>query len=89
MTHGAQAVKIHGSYVPVKAEVVLADVLSAHADKGGLIDWVAQAEGRPRRVFVNHGDPLPADRLRQAIEERLGLHVIVPEYRDSVTLGPR
>jgi metallo-beta-lactamase family protein len=89
MTRGAEAVKIHGSYVPVKAEVVLADVLSAHADREGLIGWVGQAEGRPRRVFVNHGEPLPADRLRQGIEERLGLPVTVPEYRDRVMLEPR
>jgi len=89
MTHGAEAVKIHGSYVPVKAEVVLADVLSAHADRDALIAWVGRAEGRPRRVFVNHGDPLPADRLRQGIEERLGLAVSVAEYRDVVTLEPR
>jgi metallo-beta-lactamase family protein len=37
-------------------------------------------------VFVTHGEPVAADALRQAIEERHGWPCSVPEYRDAVEL---
>ena len=40
----------------------------------------------PRRVFVTHGEPVAADALRQAIEERHRWPCSVPEYRDAVEL---
>lgn len=83
---GAAAVKIHGQYVPVRAEVANLPMLSAHADRAQLLAWLAKLPRAPRRVFVNHGEPLAADALRLAIEERFGWNVRVPDYRDEVEL---
>ena len=82
MVAGADAVKIHGAYVPVRAEVASLEALSAHADRDGLIAWL-DAQRAPRRVFVTHGEPVAADALRLAIEERHGWPCIVPKYRES------
>lgn len=82
---GADAVKIHGEYVPVRAEVANLDALSAHADRPQLLAWIGQLQA-PRRVFVTHGEPVAADALRLAIAERHGWAVGVPDYRDSVVL---
>lgn len=82
---GADAVKIHGEYVPVRAEVANLDSLSAHADRSQLLAWIGQLKA-PRRVFVTHGEPVAADALRLAIAERHGWAVGVPDYRDSVVL---
>lgn len=82
---GADAVKIHGEYVPVRAEVANLDTLSAHADRAQLLAWIGQLKA-PRRVFVTHGEPVAADALRLAIAERHGWAVGVPDYRDSVAL---
>ena len=82
---GADAVKIHGEYVPVRAEVANLDTLSAHADRAQLLAWIGQLKA-PRRVFVTHGEPVAADALRLAISERHGWPVGVPDYRDSVVL---
>jgi metallo-beta-lactamase family protein len=82
---GADAVKIHGEYVPVRAEVANLDTLSAHADRAQLLAWIGQLKA-PRRVFVTHGEPVAADALRLAIAERHGWPVSVPDYRDSVAL---
>jgi metallo-beta-lactamase family protein len=83
---GAATVKIHGQHIPVRAEVAQIDSLSAHADREELLTWLQRLPSRPRRVFVTHGEPVPADALRQAIEERLGFACTVPEYRDAVDL---
>ncbi|MDM0078615.1 MBL fold metallo-hydrolase [Variovorax sp. J2P1-59] len=82
---GAREVKIHGEYVPVRAEVANLDTLSAHADRAQLLHWLT-ALSAPRRVFVTHGEPVAADALRLAIEERHGWPVTVPDYLEACEL---
>lgn len=85
MVAGAQAVKIHGAYVPVRAEVACLESMSAHADRDQLLAWLG-TQRKPRRVFVTHGDPVAADALRLAIEERYGWPCTVPDYLESAEL---
>jgi metallo-beta-lactamase family protein len=87
MVGGASSVKIHGAYVTLHAEIALLDMLSAHADRDEILDWLGGLEQPPRRVFVTHGEPVAADALRLAIQERFGWPCDVPDYRDSVTLA--
>jgi metallo-beta-lactamase family protein len=84
---GAQSVKIHGEYVPVRAEVVCLDSLSAHADYAEILDWLGGFEQPPARTFVTHGEPAAADELRRRIEETLGWRCEVPEYRETAALA--
>jgi metallo-beta-lactamase family protein len=86
ITGGAKTVKIHGGYVPIRAEVARMDSLSAHADRDELLAWVGALPAPPERIYVTHGEPVAADALRQAIEERHGWPCTVPEYHASVTL---
>jgi metallo-beta-lactamase family protein len=51
-----------------------------------LLAWIGSLPSAPQRVFVTHGEPVAADALRQAIEERHGWPCSVPEYRDAVEL---
>jgi len=83
MVGGADSVKIHGAYVPVRAEVARLDTLSAHADRAQLLDWIGQLPAAPRQVFVTHGEPVAADSLRLAIEERHRWPVRVPDYLEA------
>jgi metallo-beta-lactamase family protein len=83
---GATAVKIHGQYVPVRAEVAHLDSLSAHADRDGLLRWLRALPAPPRDVFVNHGEPAASDALRLAIEESLGWRVRVAEHGQPIVL---
>jgi metallo-beta-lactamase family protein len=83
---GAAQVKIFGEYVPIRAEVAQLDMLSAHADREQLLAWAGRMPGRPKGVFVTHGEPVAADALRLALQERLGWDARVPEYRDEVSL---
>jgi metallo-beta-lactamase family protein len=86
MLAGAEAVKIHGQYVPVRAEVELIDNLSAHADAQEILAWLGGFTAPPRRTFVTHGEPAAADALRLRIEEQLHWRCDVPEYQDTVAL---
>jgi len=70
--------------VPIRAEVASLDAFSAHADREELLAWIGALPAAPQRVFVTHGEPVAADALRQAIEERHRWPTTVPEYRDRV-----
>jgi metallo-beta-lactamase family protein len=83
---GADAVKIHGDYVPVRADVVMLENLSAHADYEEILAWLGGLARPPRTSFVTHGEPAAADALRLRIVERLGWEARVPDYRDTVVL---
>ena len=84
---GARQIKIHGEYVPVRAEVVSLGSLSAHADREELLSWIGQLPRPPKQVFLTHGEPVAADSLRLAIEERHRWACSVPEQMQAVELG--
>jgi metallo-beta-lactamase family protein len=87
LRRGADALRIHGARVPVKAEVAVLDVLSAHADADGIMTWLRGFAAPPRRTFVTHGEPVAADALRFRIQEELGWDVHVPEHGEVADLG--
>ena len=83
---GAREIRIHGQDVPVRAEVVTMENLSAHADYAETLDWLRTVPRAPRRTFLTHGEPHAADALRRRIEHSLGWSCSVPDYREAVTL---
>lgn len=86
---GAEEVRIHGQWIPVRAEVAQLQSLSAHADREQLIAWLKSAPSPPRRIFVTHGEPAAADALRQYIGREIPIEVTVPELGESVLLETR
>jgi metallo-beta-lactamase family protein len=86
MLAGAREVKIHGDYVPIRAEVVAIGNLSAHADADEIMEWLKAFEKPPRRTFVTHGEPAAADALRLRIQDELGWNAHVPEHLERVDL---
>lgn len=88
MLAGTPEVKIHGAYVPIRADVVNLEMLSAHADADEIIGWLRKFERAPRMTFMTHGEPIASDVLRHRIEEQLRWACRVPAYRDEAELGP-
>ena len=86
IVQGATEVKIHGAYVPIRAEVAVLDNLSAHADYSETLGWLRGFASKPRQTFVTHGEPAAADELRRRIGEALGWATLVPDYRETVEL---
>ena len=86
MLAGTPAIKIHGDYLPVRAEVVNLEMLSAHADRDGLLAWIGRLPHAPKQVYVTHGEPVAADSLRLAIEEKFRWPSRVPEHGVTVQL---
>lgn len=83
---GADSVKIHGAYVPVRAEVAVIENFSAHADYAEILDWLKGFGQAPRETFITHGEPAAADALRSRVEESLGWSCRVPDYLETASL---
>jgi metallo-beta-lactamase family protein len=83
---GARSVRIFGEEVPVRARVETIHGLSAHADADGLVAWLRTATRPPKRVAVVHGEAKPALALAERVRRELGWEVVVPGYRDRLTL---
>jgi metallo-beta-lactamase family protein len=84
---GATALKIHGQYVRVRAEVVDLTGFSVHADADELIDWLKTATRPPSGVFVVHGEPDEANALHDRIERELDWTAAVPRDGERLRLA--
>jgi metallo-beta-lactamase family protein len=83
----AADVRIHGRDVKVRARVHTLDGLSAHADQGELLQWLAGFEKPPKHTSLVHGEPDAADALALAVQERYGWSVAVAEDGGELTLA--
>jgi metallo-beta-lactamase family protein len=85
LADGAGQLKIHGRYVPVRAEVAALRGYSAHADADDLLAWLG-AMAAPRTAYVVHGEPDAARGLADRLAGELDWTVVVPEYLEKVRL---
>ena len=85
LVDGASEVSIMGQPVAVRARIRRLDVYSGHADRQGLLDWVAARRRVKRGVFLVHGEPEARESLAEALRER-GLTVVLPEMDASFAL---
>lgn len=86
MVEGAGEVKIHGQWIPIRAEVANLDMLSAHADAGEILRWLGGFRRPPKKVFIVHGEPHAADALRLRIKDELGWSSVVPDMLERFEL---
>jgi len=82
LLEGAHELKIFGKYIPVAAKVIQLDSLSAHADQGEIIDWVADIAPSPEYVFLVHGEPTAQDALRVKLENEKGWVARIPRLME-------
>lgn len=87
MVNGEREIKIHGRMVPIRAEVDILDMLSAHADRGEILDWLKSAPEAPRQTFVTHGEANASAALATDISGQLGWDCVVPEDGQIISLS--
>ncbi|GAY17156.1 MBL fold metallo-hydrolase RNA specificity domain-containing protein [Mycobacterium sp. shizuoka-1] len=83
---GQRFVRIYGEWIPINAQVANLAMLSAHADADELIRWASGFSTPPRRVFVVHGEPQPADTLRTRLDREFGWQGRVPRPNQVFSL---
>jgi len=86
LVNGAESVKIHGEYWPVKADIYNLDSMSAHGDYNEILEWLEQGSLKPEKVYVTHGEMVASDVMRKRIAEKFGWDAEVPELFEEVEI---
>ena len=86
LADGDQTVKIFGESYDVRAEVVTIPGLSAHAGQDLLVKYAASIKGQVKKVFLIHGEQVPAQALTEKLADQALRHVFYPELHSSVEL---
>ena len=86
MLSGADRVKVHGEYIPVRAKLVSIDCLSAHADYEEMTRWLSSIKSAPKKTFIVHGEPQSQDAFRVYLKDKLGWSAVIPSQGDSEKL---
>ena len=84
---GASSVTIHRKKVRIRARVATIRGFSAHKDRDGLVDFVAQSASSLKEVFVAMGEPKASLFLVQRLRDFLGVNAQAPEAGETVTLN--
>jgi metallo-beta-lactamase family protein len=81
-------VNIFGEPHALRAEVVVLNSFSAHADRSDLLAYVRRFDAaRLKNVFLVHGDLDQAEKLRQGLLESGLRRVHIPERGDTAPLA--
>ena len=82
LQEGASEIKIFGKYLPVAAEILSLQSLSAHADQQELLEWLGEINSIPKQVFLIHGEPTAADALRVKIKDHYQWPAYIPHLNE-------
>ena len=69
LQEGATNVKLFGEEIAVRALIATLHGTSGHADRDGLLNWLAGFQKKPDTVFVNHGDDDACVAFRDLLEQ--------------------
>jgi len=83
LVEGREVVRILGRECRVRAEVVMMNGLSSHADQPGLLAALAPHVGRAK-VRLVHGEPERSEKLAEALRGAGFADVAVPERGETV-----
>lgn len=77
---GKKEVKLHGHYVPIRADVKILHNMSAHGDSKEVIDWLKGFKRPPKKTFIIHGEPEASLAFEKKIQNELHWETSIPKY---------
>ena len=79
-------VKIFGQTVPINAEILELENVSAHADAEEIMLWLKNFIIAPKTVFITHGEVDAAHALNAKITESFDWSCVIPTYMQESVL---
>lgn len=88
LVEGAREVRIFGEEYERRAQVVVLNGFSGHADHPGLVNWVRNfSKRRPQKIFLVHGEIPAQEALAKSLKDELGYKdVFIPALHESFTV---
>jgi metallo-beta-lactamase family protein len=84
---GAEHIKLFGESIAVHAEIAFLEGSSGHADQNGLINWLNGFEGKPKRVFLNHGEDAVCESFAALLHDEFGYETFAPYSGTEFDIG--
>ena len=78
LLEGATDIELFGEPVHVAAKILQMPGISGHADVNGLLDWAKAFEGKPKKVFVTHGEDSVTEIFAKRLRDELGYDTMAP-----------
>jgi metallo-beta-lactamase family protein len=86
LVEGQTEVRVLDQQLQRKAEVVVLNGFSSHADRNDLLALLGPLLGKTAKLRLVHGDPDQSEALAQALREKGFADVAIPQAGDTVTL---
>ena len=87
LAEGATELKMHGKYVPVRADVVTVPGFSVHADADELMAWLRDIPEPPDIAYVVHGEADASAVMVRRIHDELGWLAVAPRDGERVRIS--
>ncbi len=87
LINGAKRVNLFGEDIQVKARIESIIGISGHADRDMILDWLAEMEASPQKIFVNHGEDVVCESFAQTIYNKLKIPTTAPYSGDEFDLA--
>ena len=81
---GESPVMIYGEQIPVRCHIDAIGALSAHGDQKKLLDWIGGGNALPKKVCLNHGEPLAAEGLAERVKEEFDVDAAIASFGTSI-----
>lgn len=87
MLSRTDSVKIHGAFVPLRAEVAALHGLSGHEDYVGIQQWLNRGDlTKDTAIYLVHGDPEALDGMRDHLKQTTAFKTEVATYQSALKL---
>lgn len=88
MQQGVSAIKVHGDWLPVKAQIRVLDGLSGHGDYKELHSWLMKSKLKPgTNIQLVHGEPDALEAQRDYLLQHTPFDVDIPAYMSILHLN--
>ena len=83
---GADTVRLFGEEITVEARIETLAGISGHADRDMMLQWLSAMPGKPRQIFVNHGEDQVTEHFAESIRSCLNVPADAPYSGDGYDL---
>jgi metallo-beta-lactamase family protein len=87
LVHKQPEIRIHDGIWKLRAEVVVMNGFSSHADQGDFIDFLGPLAGQVKQVRLVHGEVDQAQALAKSLTEKGFKEVVIPDRGEKVTIA--
>lgn len=88
LVDGDKQIKVLGESISVRTKVFTIGGFSAHVDQQELLEWIGHYRDQ-FKAYLIHGEEKSIDALAQLIQEKYGLNVHVPVWKERLILTSR